>query len=161
MERAGVYLEMTDPTQLRPAREVAGLELEEVGAGAAGTVCQLYKEIWADTGGRSGWTPEQWTAELRPESIRTWLAGVGGRPIGFAEVGWQSNGHVGIVVIGVIPEFQGRGFGGDFVTRITRLAWDPPTTRVWLWTVPDEHPATIPNYLARGFRQTERGNEAD
>lgn len=161
MERAGIYLEMTDPAQLRPSPEVPELVLTEVDAAAAATVCQLYKEIWADTGGRSGWTAAQWAEELGPTHIRTWLANLSGRPVGFAEVGWQGNGHVGIVVIGVVPDVQGHGIGGDFVSRITALAWAPPTTRVWLWTVPDEHPATIPNYLARGFRQTERGNEAD
>lgn len=89
------------------------------------------------------------------------------QPVGFAEIGWQRNGHVGIVVIGVIPSFQGCGIGGDFTSRMTRLAWETPnvdgrpTTRVWLWTLPDEHPHTIPNYLSRGFHETERGNEED
>ncbi|MBM7787841.1 GNAT family N-acetyltransferase [Tenggerimyces flavus] len=161
MERTGVNLEMTDPAQLRAAAEIPELGIEEVDASAAPTVCQLYKEIWADGGGRSGWSAGQWEKELSPKEIRTWVANVADRPVGFAEVGWQRNGHVVIVVIGVIPEFQGRGIGGDFVSRITALAWRPPTTRVWLWTVPDEHPHTVPNYLSRGFRVTDRGNEAD
>ncbi len=70
-----------------------------------------------------------------------------------------------IVVIGIRPSIQGKGIGGDFLTRVTRLMWaeigrtGAPTTRVWLWTVPDEHAHTILNYLARGYRITERGGE--
>ncbi|WP_020575972.1 GNAT family N-acetyltransferase [Actinopolymorpha alba] len=166
MDRTGVYLEITDPKQLRAAPEVPELVLDEVSASAAPTICRLYNEIWEDSG-RSGWSPERWAGELSPPHIRTWIAKIGEQPVGFAEIGWQGNGHVAIVVIGVIPSFQGRGIGGDFLSRLTRLAWKTPssegrsTTRVWLWTVPDEHPHTIPNYLSRGFRETQRGNEAD
>ncbi len=160
MERTGIYLEMTAAEQLRAAPEIDELVLDEVGASAPETIRQLYKEIWEDSG-RIGWTAEQWAEELSPGHIRTWIARFGDRPIGFAEVGWQSNGQVAIVVIGVIPLFQGRGLGGDVVTRISKLAWSSGATRVWLWTVPDEHPHTIPNYLSRGFRETEHGNEAD
>lgn len=166
MDRTGIYLEMTDPKQLRSAPEVSELVLDEVSASAAPTICGLYKEIWDDSG-RSQWSAERWAEELSPPHIRTWIARIGDQPIGFAEIGWQGNGHVAIVVIGVIPSVQGRGIGGDFVSRLTRLAWETPssdgksTTRVWLWTIPDEHPHTIPNYLSRGFRETERGNEAD
>ena len=166
MDRAGVYLEMTDPKQLRSAPELPELALDEVSPAAAPTICRLYKEIWDDSG-RSQWSPERWAEELSPHHIRTWIARVGEQPVGFAEIGWQSNGHVVIVVVGVIRSFQGRGFGGDFLSRLTRLAWQTPssdgtaTSRVWLWTIPDEHPHTIPNYLSRGFCESVRGNEAD
>jgi GNAT superfamily N-acetyltransferase len=166
MARTGVYLEMTDPMQLRSAPELPELVLDEVSAAAAPTICRLYEEIWDDSG-RSQWSPERWAEELSPPHIRTWIARISEQPVGFAEIGWQSNGHVVIVVIGVIPSFQGRGFGGDLLSRLTRLAWEEPssngrvTSRVWLWTIRDEHPHTIPNYLSRGFRETERGNEAD
>lgn len=166
MDRTGVYLEMTDSKHLRSSREVQELVLDEVSASAAPTICQLYNEIW-DHSGRSQWSAEQWAEELSPPHIRTWIARIGEQPIGFAEIGWQGNGHVAIVVIGVIPSVQGQGLGGDLLSRLTRTAWETPasdgtpTTRVWLWTVPDEHPHTIPNYLARGFRETDRGNEAN
>lgn len=166
MGQTGVYMEMTDPKQLRSAPEAPELILDEVSESAASTICSLYKKIWND-GGRSEWSPERWFEELASPDIRTWIAVVGEQPVGFAEIGWQSNGHVAIIVIGVIPSVQGRGFGGDLVSRMTQLAWDTPssngrsTTRVWLWTVPDEHPHTIPNYVSRGFRETERGNEVE
>lgn len=162
----GVYLEMTDPEQLLASAEVPELVLDEVSAAGAPTICELYNQIWTN-GGRSQWSPERWGEELSPPHIRTWIASVGDRRVGFAEVGWQRNGHVVIVVIGIVPTVQGRGIGGDFTSRVTRLAWDTPsadgksTSRVWLWTIPDEHPHTIPNYLSRGFRETDRGNEAD
>jgi RimJ/RimL family protein N-acetyltransferase len=166
MASAGIYLEMIDPKHLRASPMVPDLVVDEVTPSAAPTICRLYREIWEDSG-RSAWSPERWVEELSPPHIRTWIASIGEEPVGFAEIGWQANGHVAIVVIGIVPPFQGRGIGGDFVSRMTNLAWQTPTsdgrptTRVWLWTVPDEHPHTIPNYLSRGFRETERGNEAD
>jgi RimJ/RimL family protein N-acetyltransferase len=166
MAPAGIYLEMTDPGQLRPSPRVPELVVDEVSPSAAPTICRLYREIW-DNSGRSAWSPERWAEELSPRHIRTWIARIGEDPVGFAEIGWQTNGHVAIVVIGIVPPFQGRGIGGDFVSRMTHMAWTTPTsdgrptTRVWLWTVADEHPHTIPNYLSRGFSETERGNEAD
>lgn len=162
----GVYLEMTAPEQLRPSVEVPQLALDEVSSSAAPTICELYNEIWED-GGRSQWSSDRWAEELSPPQIRTWVAMLGARPVGFAEIGWQANGHVVIIVIGIVPSAQGRGIGGDLTSRATRLAWETasadgrPTSRVWLWTLPDEHPHAIPNYLSRGFRQTDRGNEAE
>jgi hypothetical protein len=63
-----------------------------------------------------------------------------------------------------VPEFVGLGFGSDFLTQVTELAWTAvlpdgsPTSRVWLQTSSRDHPNALPNYEARGFRvfRTER-----
>jgi GNAT superfamily N-acetyltransferase len=119
----------------------------------------LYRPTWAAIGGggRSGWTDDEWTAELSRPNVRTWVAVHGGRDVGMAQLAWSGSGDAGFVVLGVLPAFPGMGIGGDFLTRLTRLMWRTPaangcpTRRVWLWTVPGEHPHAIPNYLARGF----------
>jgi GNAT superfamily N-acetyltransferase len=159
VSRTGVVLQMTGPEQLRAAPEVRGLVLDEVSPSAAPTLRQLYVDIWRPLGGggRSAWTADRWAEELGDPTIRAWRAGIEGRPVGFAELEWQPHGNVGIVEIGVVPSAQGKGIGADLLTRCTRLAWQLPgadgraTSRIWIWTIPDEHPHTISNYLSRGF----------
>lgn len=165
MDDTGITLEMTGPEQLRPSPQMLPMVVHEVSVADAALVGQLYNEIWAPLGGggRAAWHSETWRAELEQPGIRTWVAHLDERPIGFAEMGWPGDGQVGIVVIGVVPSAQGRGLGGDLLTRMTRVAWRTPapngasTKRVWLWTRPEEHPHTMSNYLARGYRIT--GNE--
>jgi GNAT superfamily N-acetyltransferase len=165
-ERRGIVLEMTDPARLRPGRNTVPLILREVGVERASLIGQLYREIWNPLGGggRGAWDDARWVEELRQPGIRTWVAEVDGQAVGFAEMGWRGDGDVAFIVLGIIPSVQSRGIGADLLTRTTHLAWDTPasngaaTTRVWLWTVPNEHPHTISNYLARGYQ---RGPDID
>lgn len=161
--RTGVVLEMTDPDQLAESRRLPDLTLREVPASDGGRIGWLYRQIWEPIGGggRSSWTDDQWISELDQPGMRTWIAQLDGQEVGMAEIGWSGQGDAAFVVIGVTPSFQGQGIGGDLLSRLTRLMWNTPapngrqTTRVWIWTVLDEHPHTIPNYLARGFRYTQ------
>jgi GNAT superfamily N-acetyltransferase len=96
--------------------------------------------------------------------VRAWVARVDGDVAGLVELERESNGDVGIVILGLVPEFVGKGFGGTLLTRATQLAWDltepggTPTSRVWLETSSRDHPHALPNYERRGFRifRTER-----
>jgi len=155
----GIVLEMTDPAQLVPSRRRPDLVLDEVPASAGARIGSLYRDIWGPLGGggRSDWTDEQWVAELNQPGMTAWIAHLANNDVGMAQIGWSGRGDAGFTVVGVVPALQGQGVGGDLVTRLTALMWQTPapngrpTQRVWLWTVPDEHPHTIPNYLARGF----------
>ncbi|MFZ0215760.1 MAG: GNAT family N-acetyltransferase [Candidatus Dormiibacterota bacterium] len=169
MDRPVIHLEMTDPNQLHPARPSPPIIVTEVSESAAALIGRLYNEIWTPLGGggRKLWRPETWGTELHQPGVRTWLADFDGQPVGFAELEWRGDGNVAIVVIGIVPALQGKGVGGDFLTRMTSLAWQTPapngtpTARVWLWTsIPNEHPGTIPNYLARGYRQSQAAGES-
>jgi len=152
-----ICLEMTAPTQLIPGKPPpAPLTLEEVSADVAPLIRSLYNQIWDPIGpsGRSLWTDEQWTEELSSRGIHTWLALVNDEAAGFAELSVEPAGDVGIVVFGVVPEFQSKGFGAAFLTLTTQTAWrlNTLTTRVYLHTNPDEHPHALPNYQSRGFQ---------
>jgi len=159
MTTKGIVLEMTDPAWLVPSRRLPDLVLREAPASGGARIGSLYRAIWEPIGGggRSAWTDEQWVTELDDPDMRGWVAQLAGDDVGMAQIGWSGSGDAAFVVIGVVPAFQGQGVGGDLLTRLTRLMWQTPaangepTRRVWLWTVPDEHPHTIPNYLARGF----------
>ncbi|GAB2635054.1 GNAT family N-acetyltransferase [Kribbella swartbergensis] len=151
-----IRLEMTSPDQLVPSEPAARLNLEEVGPDSAPLIRTLYNRIWGPLGpsGRTAWTDEQWTAELSSPEVHTWLAVIADEVAGFVELSAEPTGDVGIVVFGLVPEFQSQGFGGAFLTLATETAWrlNTPTTRVYLHTTPDEHPHALPNYQSRGFR---------
>lgn len=161
MPSDGVVLEMNSRDSLVPARPHADLVLTEVQPSEAPRFAELYRSIWRPLGGggRKDWTDAEWTTELMQTGASAWIAGVGSRDVGMAQIGWSGNGDAGFTVVGVVPSHQGQGIGGDLVTRLTRHLWDNPapngcrTHRVWLWTRPDEHPGTLPSYLARGFRR--------
>ena len=77
---------------------------------------------------------------------------------GFTELEATSDGVVGIVVFGLVPEYVGRGYGGAFLTLATELAWGlsapdgTPPRRVVVRTSSRDHPNAMRNYEARGFR---------
>jgi GNAT superfamily N-acetyltransferase len=107
---------------------------------------------------RSAWSDAQWEKELACPGVQAWIARVDGDVAGLVELESESNGDVGIVVFGLVPEFVGKGFGGAFLTLATRLAWKltspggMSTRRVWVQTSSRDHPHAKPNYERRGFR---------
>jgi ribosomal protein S18 acetylase RimI-like enzyme len=137
----------------------APLELEPAGPEAASLLKFTYVRIGEPHGwtGRTGWSDEQWAEELARPNVQAWVARVGGQVAGFVELDVE-NGDAGIVVLGLVPEFIGRGFGGALLTEATRLAWrlTPPgggtIRRVRVETSSGDHPHALPNYEARGFR---------
>ena len=52
----------------------------------------------------------------------------------------------------MLPEYFERGWGKYLLTEAAREAWRRGPARVWLHTCTLDHPAALPNYLARGFR---------
>ena len=161
------HLEMTSPEQLVSGRpSPARIVMQEIGRQAAAVVHSTYARIGAPHGwtGRSAWSDACWEQELSRPGVRAWTASVDAEIVGFVELEAQSNGDVGIVVFGLVPEFVGRGFGGAFLTLVTQLAWElrspggAATTRVYVETSSRDHPNAIPNYERRGFRtfRTER-----
>ena len=89
-----------------------------------------------------------------PPDARLRFAQINGEIAGFVELSSSRDGDVGIVVFGIVPEYQGKGFGAAFLTVATQLAWTlgDPTRRVWLQTSSDDHPHALPNYQNRGFQ---------
>ena len=159
-------LEMTSPAQLVPGRPPpAPVEMEEVGPAAAPVLRSTYVRIWeAFAGGRMAWSDAQWEEELSRPGVRAWVARVYGDIAGLVELEAEDSGDVGIVAFGLVPALVGKGFGGDFLTQATRLAWSLESPagvrpkRVWLQTSSRDHPHARPNYERRGFRafRTER-----
>jgi GNAT superfamily N-acetyltransferase len=153
-------LQMTSPDELVSASGHADeIQLHDVSEEDAPVVRSIYARIGAplDWGGRMAWTEAQWMDELSKPGVRAWIAVMNAETAGLVELESEANGDVGIVVLGLVPEFVGRGFGGLLLTAATRLAWqfmrsNIPQRRVWVQTSSRDHPHALPNYKARGFR---------
>lgn len=169
LDETVTHLELTSPSQLVPGRPPPArldLEAQEVGRPAALLLRTTYARIGRPHGwiGRSAWSDAQWEEELSRPGVQTWIARVDQHVAGLVELEAESNGEVGIVVLGLVPELVGRGFGGALLTLATRLAWKvtPPggksTRRVWVQTSSRDHLHARPNYESRGFQtfRTER-----
>ena len=74
-----------------------------------------------------------------------------GETAGYFELHREDDGAVEIVYFGLLPQYTGRGLGGALLTEAVERAWASGAARVWLHTCTFDHPAAIPNYLARGF----------
>jgi GNAT superfamily N-acetyltransferase len=149
------HLEMTDPGELRPAREPAlPLRVER----AAIPCPELNRFLYTAVGGdwywidRLVWSYEKWLRYLDRPELETWVATVAGTPTGYFELERQAEGSVEIAYFGLLPRFIGRGLGGALLTRAARRAWEMGARRVWVHTCTLDGPAALANYRARGFR---------
>jgi GNAT superfamily N-acetyltransferase len=166
-EETITYLEMDSREQLIPGHpSPACIAVREVGRGDASLIRDTYERVGTPLGwvGRSAWSDTQWQDELSLPGVHMWVANIDAATAGLIELEAELIGDVGIVVFGLVPEFVGKGFGGEFLTIATRLAWEveplgeASTKRVWVQTSSSDHPHALPNYESRGFRafRTER-----
>ncbi|MBV8930937.1 MAG: GNAT family N-acetyltransferase [Kutzneria sp.] len=154
------HLEMTSQEQLIPAAPVPEeIVLREVSDAELDVIKDVHDRLARPFYWRSlAWGREQWLACLNKEGIRTWLADVGGEPMGLVQLHIHPGGDVEFDFFGVVPEFVGKGYGGHLLTIATRLAWsicpdDVDTVRrVWLKTSCYDHPSAKKNYESRGYR---------
>ena len=149
------HLEMTDPSQLVPARKPAtsfALVQAEIPCPTLNRF--LYTAVggdwyWLD---RLGWSYEQWQMYLARAEVETWVAYVSGTPAGYFELEMQAGGNAEIVYFGLLPQFIGRGLGGALLTATVERAWALGARRVWVHTCSLDHPNALSGYQARGFR---------
>jgi GNAT superfamily N-acetyltransferase len=73
-------------------------------------------------------------------------------PAGYFELRRDSDNAIEIAYFGLLPEFVGRGLGKALLSAAATEAWRAGASRVWLHTSSLDHPAALPNYLARGFK---------
>jgi ribosomal protein S18 acetylase RimI-like enzyme len=149
------YLEMTDPSALRPRRVARGdLEVRR----AAFPLPEFNRFLYTAVGGdwywidRLSWTYARWLAYLDRPELQTWVAWVAGTPAGYFELEAQAGGDVEIAYFGLLPRFTGQRLGGHLLTEAVERAWQMGAARVWLHTCTLDHPAALANYQARGFR---------
>jgi GNAT superfamily N-acetyltransferase len=155
VEVTRTYLELLKPGDLVPARSGdAALRLERVERCPASFHRYLYAEVgrayhWVD---RLGWTDAESRAYLDAPGVSLWVLYCAGAPAGYFELKTYDDGSVEIAYFGLLPEFTGRGLGKHLLSEAVSRAWAQGARRVWLHTCTLDHPAALPNYVARGFR---------
>ena len=149
------YLELTDPRALRGSADTGGAaRVERLAECPPSFYRWLYATVgtpyrWMD---RLGWRDDDVRAHLANPAVSVWLLSGGGAPAGWCELVRHADGSVEIAYFGLVPEFVGRGLGRRLLTEAAERAWALGASRVWLHTCTLDHPAALPNYLARGFR---------
>jgi GNAT superfamily N-acetyltransferase len=148
------YLEMRDPSALvaAPLADPA-VRLQRVGFCPPSFWRYLYTEVgrayrWTD---RLVWSDAEISRYLSDPSIQLWLLSVDGAPAGYFELRREADGSVEIAYFGLLPEYVGRGLGKGLLSAAAAEAWRAGARRVWMHTSSLDHPAALPNYLARGF----------
>jgi len=155
------YLELRAPTQLRPFY-AADPTVRFVRRDSISAVDyrRLYQGVgdrwyWHD---RNVWSDETLTAHLSSPGVSVWECLVGEETAGFFELAKHDDGTVEIAYFGLVEAFMGRGLGKATLTCAAEQAWLLGATRVWLHTCTLDSPRALPNYRARGFKETRKEN---
>ena len=146
-------LEMTDPSELRPAGEprIDGeLRIARMDPPDGATSRWFYEHVgaphqWTDNLGR---TDAEWQAWAN--DVETWVATIGGERAGYYELRAGDDG-VEIAYFGLLPHAQGQGLGGHLLTHAITRAFELGG-RVWVHTCTLDGPYALANYQARGLR---------
>jgi GNAT superfamily N-acetyltransferase len=150
------YLEMTSPEELRAvARPEPSPRIEEVRECPVSFFRYLYAEVgrafhWTD---RLSWSDATVRKYLASPDVSLWLMTWQAAPAGYFELKRHEDDSVEVAYFGLLPEYIGRGWGKHLLVEAVRAAWALRPQRVWLHTCTLDHPAALPNYMQRGFRQ--------
>lgn len=158
------YLQMQDPSQVRPARQSrVGYVLAAVARPAPEFARFLYVTVGADWTwtDRLSWWREDWQAWLARPGSETWVAWVEGAPAGYFELDSRpqpdGGAEVELAYFGLLPDFIGQGLGGALLEAAIRRGWamnddsGAAPRRVWVHTCSLDGPHALANYQARGF----------
>ncbi|MEO5875091.1 MAG: GNAT family N-acetyltransferase [Streptosporangiaceae bacterium] len=156
-------MEMRDPAQLRPSPLPTG---EMVFSLSRLPAPDLNRALYATVGARVCWTDRfswsyaDWDDWVNRAELSTWIAMAEGTVAGYFELEAQPGGDTEVHLVGLVPAFVGKGYGGHLVEQCVLRAWERgrvwaersgPTARVWLRTSNLDHPNAKVNYLRRGF----------
>lgn len=93
---------------------------------------------------------ELWVVLNRPASeIHVLYAS--GEPAGFYELDLTNPGNIEIAFFGILPAFQGQGFGRALLAHAIADAWHHNPGRLWLHTCNYDSPGALKAYLSAGF----------
>ena len=155
IEVTRTYLEMRDPSELKPSRLTGPLiRIEPQPNCSINLFRSLYVEVgrnyhWVD---RLSWTDQEVAAYLARPEISVWLMTFEGNRAGYFELRRCEDDATEIAYFGLLPGFLGRGLGKHLLTCAVEQAWADGAKRVWLHTCTLDNEAALPNYLQRGFR---------
>jgi GNAT superfamily N-acetyltransferase len=156
VEVTRTFLEMRDPSQLNrkdlPSPNARIIRVSP-------TVAE-YRDMYHRVGDRwhwhdrLAWSDERLAEQLAKSHVSVWVLYVGDDLGGYFELELQEGNEVEIVYFGLTAEFIGKGFGAAMLSRAVDEAFALGASRVWLHTCTLDSPKALPNYKARGFRET-------
>ena len=114
---------------------------------------EWYRRVGADWGwqDRLKRSEADWREYVESDDLETWIASFEGAECGYFELLREGN-QVRIALLGLRPEFIGKGLGGALLLAALEKAWTGETGKVFLDTCGKDHPNALPNYLRHGFR---------
>ncbi|HEU5262780.1 MAG TPA: GNAT family N-acetyltransferase [Gemmatimonadales bacterium] len=155
MRATRTYLELKDPGQFQPAfGAFPDVVIERVTRPTADLYRHCYRTVgeayhWRD---RWDWTDDEIRGHLAQPGISLHVATRKDTLMGWYELRRvPDDDSVEIAYFGLAPGAIGRGLGKHVLSCAVRDAWALHPKRVWLHTCTLDHPAALPNYLARGF----------
>lgn len=155
MDATRTYLQLTDDGQFRPAfGDFPTFTVRLV----ANPSPELYRECYRTVGkdyhwrDRWDWSDEEIARHLATPGVTLHVAQLDGRFVGWYELRRvPEDDSVEIAYFGLAPDALGKGIGKHLLSYAVQDAWALSPRRVWLHTCTLDHPAALPNYLARGF----------
>jgi GNAT superfamily N-acetyltransferase len=148
------YLELRRAEDLRRAAAPSDqISVHQVDDCAPSFWRRLYSDVgsqyhWVD---RLVWTDDDIRAYLADPAVSLWILSADGGVAGYFELRKHADDSVEIAYFGLLPPYVGRGLGKYLLSEAAARAWELQPARVWLHTSTLDHPAALPNYLARGF----------
>jgi len=149
------YLELNDPAGFRPA---FGDFPDLVVTLEQGAPVELYRSLYRGVGenwqwvDRRDWTDDEIRAHLSRPEISLFVARQAGRLAGFYELRRvPEDSSIELAYFGLLPNETGKGLGKHLLSMAVREAFSLGARRVWVHTCSLDHPASLPNYVARGF----------
>ena len=156
------YLEMEHPAMLRAKRTTRGdITMERVDPPDPEIAARFYADVgneyfWFD---RAEWTDAQWREDLSQPGAELWVLKQDDEEIGYFQLTQPAPRTREIKYLGMLPGWEGEGLGGHLLTCAVERAWEAGADRVLVNTCTLDHPAALPNYLARGFEVARKSTE--
>lgn len=137
------------PVPTRP--RLALLQSEEMPA-------HFYRYLYEQIGKSHHWyerrilSDSQLLEIIHAETTEIEILYANGNPAGFFELSKKEEmSDVEIVYFGILPNYQGLGFGKWFLNSAIQRAWDLSAKRVTVHTNTLDHPAALQLYQKMGF----------
>ncbi|MEQ8974817.1 MAG: GNAT family N-acetyltransferase [Coleofasciculus sp. C1-SOL-03] len=156
------YLQMTDPTQFRPAylNYPDGIKMMCMDTPDVAFYRFLYSTVgkpwrWRD---RLSYSDEELQEILTASETSIHVLYVNGAPAGYIELVKRREGPSGrfysteIVYFGLRENYLGRGLGKHLLSHGIAYAWNKGTQRLWIHTSNLDSPYALDNCIKRGFK---------
>jgi len=93
---------------------------------------------------------------IHDERVAVYVLYVDGVPAGFGELDWRTTPVVDLALMGLVPEFRGRGLGRYLLGALLDIAWSDAPEKVTVNTCSLDHPRALPLYQRLGFTPVSR-----